>query len=74
MKNKIDKKLYQQAHKIYQQWNEAGFAERIKNAGKLSPADAFKQYVSLVEFCWKLWPKQRANFIVRAGKAGSFDS
>ena len=58
MKNKIDKKLYQQAYNHYKQWNEAEFAERVKNAGKLSPADAFRRYVSLVEFCWKLCPQQ----------------
>jgi len=58
MQKKIDKKLYQQAQKYYQQWNETEFTERIKNAGKLSPSDAFLQYVSLVEFCWKLCPRQ----------------
>ena len=54
----IDKKLYQQAYKFYRQWNEAEFVDRIKNAGKLSPAETFQQYVSLVEFCWKLCPQQ----------------
>ncbi len=54
----LDKKLYRQVYNQYQQWNEAEFVDRVKNAGKLSPAETFQRYVSLVEFCWKLCPQQ----------------
>ena len=32
--------------------------ERIRNAGRLSPQEAWRRYVELVEFCWKLCPQQ----------------
>ena len=58
MKTTIDKKLYRQAYEQYRKWNEAELVDRVKNAGKLSPAETFQRYVSLVEFCWKLCPQQ----------------
>ena len=54
----LDKELYRQAYEQYRQWNEAELIERARNAGKLSPAEAWRQYVALVEFCWKLCPQQ----------------
>lgn len=55
---KLDKELYRQAYALYRQWNEAEMVDRARNAGKLSPAEAWRQYVALVEFCWKLCPQQ----------------
>jgi hypothetical protein len=55
---KLDKDLYRQAYEQYRQWNEAELAERVRNAGKLSPQEAWRQYVALVEFCWKMCPQQ----------------
>jgi len=54
----LDKELYRRAYEQYRQWNEVELADRARNAGKLSPAEAWKQYVALVEFCWKLCPQQ----------------
>jgi len=54
----LDKELYRQAYERYRQWNEAEMIERARNAGKLMPAEAWRQYVALVEFCWKLCPQQ----------------
>jgi hypothetical protein len=55
---KIDATLYRQAYEQYRQWNEAELADRVRNAGKLSPQEAWRQYVALVEFCWKMCPQQ----------------
>ena len=54
----LDKELYRKAYERYRQWNEAELADRARNAGRLSPAEAWRQYVALVEFCWKLCPRQ----------------
>lgn len=54
----LDKDLYRKASQLYQQWNEAKLIDRVRNAGNLSPAEAWERYVGLVEFCWKLSPRQ----------------
>jgi hypothetical protein len=54
----IDKELYRQAYQQYQQWNEAEKKERLHHAEQLSPAEAWRRYVELVEFCWRLAPQQ----------------
>lgn len=53
----LDKELYRRAYALHEQWSEAKLIERAKNADKLSPAEAFRQYVDLVEFFWKIRPK-----------------
>ncbi len=50
----LDKNLYRRAYALYEQWSDAKLIERAENAGKLSPAEAFRQYADLVEFFWKL--------------------
>ena len=50
----IDAKLYKQAREYYRQWNEAELKERIRNAGKISPEEAWEQYRDLWEFCVNL--------------------
>jgi len=54
----MDKSLYRRAYEQYRQWNEAREAERACNAGRLSPEEAWRRYVELVEFCWKLCPQR----------------
>ena len=54
----LDKELYRQAYQQYDQWNKARAADRIRNAGQLSPTEAWRRYVELVEFCWRLSPRQ----------------
>jgi hypothetical protein len=54
---KLDKELYRQAYQQYQRWNEAELVDRARNAGKLTPEAAWRQYLALVEFCWKLCPE-----------------
>lgn len=55
---RLDKELYRKAYEQYRRWNEAELADRARNAGRLSPAEAWQQYIALVEFCWKLSPEQ----------------
>jgi hypothetical protein len=55
---KLDKELYRQAYQQYRRWNEAELVDRARNAGQLAPEVAWRQYVALVEFCWKLYPEQ----------------
>lgn len=54
---KLDKELYRQTYERFRKLNEAELVERAYNAGKLSPREAWRQYVALVEFCWKLCPE-----------------
>jgi len=54
----LDKELYRTAYQGYRQWNEAEMVERARNAGRLSPAEAWRRYVALWEFCMKLAPPQ----------------
>jgi hypothetical protein len=54
----LDKDLYRKAYELHRQWNEAEKIERARNAGQLSPEEAWRQYVDLVEFCWRLCPEQ----------------
>ena len=53
----IDKELYRKTFKLYRLWNEAELVDRIRNAGSLTPKEAWEQYVDLWELCMKLSPK-----------------
>jgi len=54
----LDKELYRRAYELHRQSNEFEFIDRVQNAGKFSPAEAWRQYVDLIEFGWKLSPHQ----------------
>jgi len=53
----IDKELYRQAYEGYRQWNEAELIERARNAGKLTPQEAWRQYARLWKFALKYLPE-----------------
>jgi len=53
----LDKDLYRRAYDQYRQWNDLIARERQQQAGQLSPAEAWRRYVELVEFCWRLSPE-----------------
>jgi hypothetical protein len=55
---KINPKLYREAREHYRQWNEAELIERARNAGKLKPREAWKQYASLWAFAMQLGTPQ----------------
>jgi hypothetical protein len=55
---KLDKALYRQAYESLRQWQEAKDAERARESALLSPAEGWRRYVELVEFCWHLCPEQ----------------
>jgi len=52
----LDKELYRKAYESLRQWNEAELIDRVRNAGRLTPQEAWRQYVALWEFCMKLSP------------------
>lgn len=56
----IDKELYRRAYELHRVWNEYEEAERVRKAGTLPPGEAWRRYVDLVEFCWRLAPEQSA--------------
>jgi len=69
---KLDKELYRKAYELHQQSSDAKLVERARLHSELSSAEAFKQYVDLVEFVWKLCPepsewqrKEKLESIVR---------
>jgi hypothetical protein len=53
----LDKTLYQQAYRSYRQWNEAEAIARARDAAMLTSAEAWQQYVAVVELCWRLSPQ-----------------
>ena len=53
----LDKMLYQQAYRSYRQWNEAEANARAHDAAVLTSVEAWRRYVALVEFCWRLSPE-----------------
>lgn len=55
---KLDKELYRQAYEQYRQWNEAELIDRARNAGKLSPEEAWRQYLALFDFAREACPPQ----------------
>lgn len=57
----IDKELYRQAREALQAWNEYEEAERSRKAGTMTPGEAWRRYVDLVEFCWRIVPEQSAT-------------
>jgi hypothetical protein len=50
----MDRQLYQQAYAALREWNEAELVDRAQDTSKLSPADAWRQYASLVKLCYRL--------------------
>ena len=54
----LDKELYRKAYESLRQWNEAELIDRVRNAGELSPAQAWEQYVGLWEFALRHSPPQ----------------
>ena len=54
----IDKELYRKMLEAYREWNEFELADRARNAGKLSPEEAWRQYVDLWEFAINTSPPQ----------------
>jgi hypothetical protein len=53
----LDKMLYQQAYRSCRQWNEAEANARARDARMLTADEAWRRYVALVEFCWRLSPE-----------------
>jgi len=53
----LDKELYRKAYEQYRRWNEAELVDRARNAGKLSPAEAWEQYLALAEFARECCPR-----------------
>lgn len=54
----IDPVLYRQAQEEYRQWNALETEARLNKSERLSALDAWRRYVDLVEFCWRLHPEQ----------------
>lgn len=54
----IDPELYRQANEEYRQWNALEAEARLNKSERLSASQAWHRYVDLVEFCWRLHPKQ----------------
>lgn len=53
----LNKELYRQAYEAYREWDHAELVDRARNAGQLTPEQARRQYLALMDFCWKLCPR-----------------
>ena len=67
----LDKMLYRQAYRSYRQWNEAEANARAREARVLTADEAWRRYVALVEFCWRLSPQSSQH--QRDEKLAAFD-
>lgn len=54
----IDKELYRKAYESLRQWSEIEKVERAREAGRLSPEEAWRRYVDLFEFGWQIGIRQ----------------
>lgn len=54
--NKIDKTAWQTTLAHYQAQNEAEFLAKIRNAGKKSPAQKWREFLDLMEFGMQIRP------------------
>ena len=67
----LDRMLYQRAYRSYRQWNEAEANARARDARVLTADEAWRRYVALVEFCWRLSPQSSQH--QRDEKLAAFD-
>ncbi len=54
----LDKELYRKAYESFKEWNEAKLLDRVRDADTLTPQEAWRRYVALWKFGWKLCPQQ----------------
>jgi hypothetical protein len=54
---KIDKAAWQETLAHYRAWNEAEFREKIKNAGKKTPLQKWREFLAIMEFGLKIKPQ-----------------
>ena len=54
----IDKELYRRAYESLRQWSEVEKVERAREAGRLSPEEAWQRCVDLFEFGWEIGIRQ----------------
>jgi hypothetical protein len=54
---KIDKRVWQETLKQYRALNEAEFREKIRNAGKKSPLQKWREFLAIMEFGLKIKPQ-----------------
>jgi hypothetical protein len=55
-----DPNLLREALAQYRAWNEAEFEEQVRNAGKKTPAEKWREYKSLFALGRRLKPEQGA--------------
>jgi hypothetical protein len=55
--NKIDKTAWQATLAQYRAWNDAEWCERVRNAGKKSPAQKWHEFLDLMEFGMQIKPQ-----------------
>jgi hypothetical protein len=54
----LDPKTIREAQEAYRRWNEAELRGRLHAANRPSAQEAWRQYVALIEFRWRLAPPQ----------------
>ncbi len=53
----LDKAIWQEALAQYRAWNEAEFEERVRSAGKKSPAEKWREYRAMFALARRLKPE-----------------
>jgi len=54
--DKIDKTAWQATLAQYRAWNEAEWREKVRNAGKKSPSQKWREFLDLMEFGMQIKP------------------
>ncbi len=68
----LDKAIWQEALAQYRAWNEAEFEERVRNAGKKSPAEKWREYRSMFALARRLKPELSPGGQARAAQEWEF--
>lgn len=55
--DKINKTAWKETLALYQAWNEAEFRERIRNAGKKTPLQKWREFLAIMEFGLMIKPQ-----------------
>ncbi len=64
----LDKAIWQEALAYYRAWNEAEFLDRVRNAGKKTDAEKWREYKDLFAFGQRFRPTPSARALAKSAQ------